>query len=149
MAGVKIEIENQQSLSDLMQRAVELSSDQTLLFQDIGEYLLLSHNERWDQQISPQGTPWLPLSPAYLASEAKQKSRGGSKILVFGGYLKNLNYRATDKSLKVGTPMVYGATHQFGDDARGIPARPFLGISKEDENEIGRLIGKQLERLMK
>lgn len=45
-----------------------------------------------------------------------------------------INYRLDGQALLVGSPLIYASTHQFG---RGnIPARPFLGISKADENVI-------------
>ena len=54
----------------------------------------------------------------------------------------------------VGSPSIYAGTHQFGAEkgafgatSRGdpipwgnIPARPFLGLSGDDETEIGNLI---------
>ena len=38
------------------------------------------------------------------------------------------------EALLLGTPAVYGATHQFGRD--NIPARPFLGVSAADADDI-------------
>lgn len=103
---------------------------------DIGESLLLSHEDRWDKQVSPDGQAWLPLSPAYQ----KAKPQNKDKILVLRGYLKNLHYQVKSNGLELGTDKMYAATQQFGDPARNIPARPFLGISQDDEdNMIGIL----------
>ena len=45
-----------------------------------------------------------------------------------------LAYQVGADWVEVGSPLVYGATHQFG---RGpIPARPYLGLSADDEVDI-------------
>ena len=42
-------------------------------------------------------------------------------------------------SVEVGSNLVYAATHQFGDPDRRIPARPYLGLSADDERDIEAL----------
>ena len=104
---------------------------------DIGEYLMLAHEERFDAQESPEGEPWAPLSERYRA----RKPRNRDKILVLDDVLAStLRYQAEADSLLFGTDRVYGATHQFGREEAGIPARPFLGLSSRDEDEAARLI---------
>ena len=39
-----------------------------------------------------------------------------------------------------GAPMIYGATHQPGNPRCRIPARPYPGISRDDEKEIIAII---------
>jgi len=136
-AVVKIKIEGQErveaALSGLARRAAHLRP--TLA--DIGEYLMLAHQERFDVQESPEGEPWAPLSERYLA----RKKRNRDKILVLDDVLAGtLRYQTTASSLLFGTDRIYGATHQFGRDEAGIPARPFLGLSSSDEDEAARLI---------
>lgn len=56
----------------------------------------------------------------------------------------------------VGSPEIYAATHQFGRLARpgqglpfgaaAIPARPFIGLSDEDEAEILDIVEDRLRR---
>lgn len=147
MAGVniKLELRNPEILIEALERIKERSQDMSVVFADIGEYLLLSHDDRWKSEQSPNGTRWLPLSESYANSQRKLKSRGRDKILTFGGYLRSLNYQATPNSLRLGTPMIYGATHQFGDNSRHIPARPFLGFSKEDEVRIMEILSDYLK----
>lgn len=38
----------------------------------------------------------------------------------------------------LGTNLVYAATHHFGDERRGIPVRPFLGVTDEERSAIIR-----------
>ncbi len=111
------------------------------VFADIGESLLPAHDERFKAQESPEGDPWAPLSERYQARKKRNKNR----ILVLDDLLGGtLRYQPSAASLVFGTDRVYGATHQFGRDEANIPARPFLGVSTEDENEIVRLIGEHL-----
>lgn len=46
-----------------------------------------------------------------------------------------------------GPSSVYAATHQFGDESRNIPARPFLMVQEEDWRKFKEEIKWWLERL--
>jgi phage gpG-like protein len=142
MAGVNIEIQGIEELGSLFRRVTAKIADKKTVFQDVGEYLLQSHEARWNQEVSPEGTPWAKLSPWYEKSERKMESRGAGKILIFGGYLKNLNYQVEPNGLRLGTPLLYGATHQLGDDSKNIPARPFIGASQADVDEMIRILNE-------
>ncbi|MCP4696534.1 MAG: phage virion morphogenesis protein [Gammaproteobacteria bacterium] len=114
-------------------------------YKDVGEYLLRVHHDRFKQQETPDGQSWetiAPLSEKYKNSPRKLASRrGADKILILKSYLdKELRYQATDDELLFGTDAPYGATHQFGDEGRNIPARPYLGLSKDDEEEIRHIM---------
>ncbi|WP_241085742.1 phage virion morphogenesis protein [Candidatus Vondammii sp. HM_W22] len=64
----------------------------------------------------------------------------GKRILVESGALRD--------SLEFGTDRKYGATHQLGDQERGIPARPFLGIDDQDRDEILAILQRHLEEAL-
>jgi phage virion morphogenesis protein len=72
-------------------------------------------------------------------------------LLVGRGDLRDSiqNYTSGD-TIRVGTNLVYGAIHQFGSNGAegGIPARPWLGLSREDEREITDLVIGRLEDLL-
>lgn len=57
--------------------------------------------------------------------------------------------QADKDSLRIGTPLVYGATHQFGDPRRSIPARPFLGLSTDDKTELVAILNDWLTRAIR
>lgn len=99
---------------------------------DLGESLLVSHRARYVREISPDGVPWKSLSPGY----AKRKKKNSDKILVLDGWLRQLNYAAGKTELRIGTDRKYGATHQFGDSRRNIPARPFLGLDEAERADV-------------
>ncbi|MCC8998035.1 MAG: phage virion morphogenesis protein [Candidatus Contendobacter sp.] len=43
---------------------------------------------------------------------------------------------------------MYGATHQFGNPNLNIPARPFLGLSQSDEQELLDILNDHLNRAL-
>lgn len=107
------------------------------LFLAIGEVLRKSTKARFSKQQAPDGSPWQPLSPQYAAY--KRKRGYGKKILKMRGYLRGIpTVQATDASVSIGSNRIYAAMHQYGGRTRfgQIPARPYLGISDEDEQAI-------------
>ncbi len=143
MAGTKINIEAEglDEIRQALERLQRAAGHLTPVFRDIGEDLLAAHDERFRRQESPEGDPWAPLSEKYRA----RKKRNKNKILVLDDLLGGtLRYQATAGSLVFGTDRVYGATHQFGRDKANIAARPFLGLSSDDERRVLELIGEHL-----
>jgi len=135
-------------------------------FKSIGEHLLLSTENRFVTSTDPDGNKWAPLKvrtyhQAYMAGNDGRKNKRKThtkqgkmtaafqrylerkKILIGSGQLKDsIAPRATNTGLIVGTPKKYAAVHQLGGPAGRknkqfkMPARPFLGISKQDEVDI-------------
>lgn len=106
---------------------------------DIGEYLQLSHREHFDNQQGPDGQSWQTLSPNYL----KQKPKNAHQILRLNDIMRDtLAYHVDPDELVFGSNMEYAAIHQFGGTSdmkpqlAAIPARPFLGLSNQDEQEV-------------
>ena len=125
-----IEIDDRQAaraLAELRRRGEGMEP----ALRSIGELLLNSARARFDSQTSPDGEPWTPLKPRTLA----RKKRNRDKILTEEGRLRGtLAYQVGDGWVEVGSPLVYGTTHQFGRGA--IPARPYLGLSSEDAADV-------------
>jgi phage virion morphogenesis protein len=142
MAGVGVSVDVQdRELGQLLARLHRQSADLSEPFADIGEYLLQAHDDRFAAQESPDGTPWAPLSPGYLARKPKNQD----KILVLDGILADtLGYNADPTELTFGTNRIYGATHHFGDPERGIPERPWLGLSDDDQAEVLDILSDHL-----
>ncbi len=154
MAGatLDVQVEDSQVGAQLAELVARLGDIRTPL-QDIAEYLLQSTDARFRQQVGPDGTPWAPLSPTTLARKR------GSRILRDSGTLQDtLRYQVSDNELALGTDRPYGAVHQFGQaqgksgkTSRGspipwgdIPARPYLGLSSEDETEVLQIVADYL-----
>lgn len=139
MAGVTVKFDDREVRAAL-DALVERMNDAETMFADIGEYLLRSHDDRFEAQAAPDGTPWEPLSPRYRA----RKRRNADKILQLEGNLRDLVYDVSRDGLELGTNRIYGATQQFGRPEAGIPARPFLGLSADDEAEIVEIVQDHL-----
>ncbi|MDE0714088.1 MAG: phage virion morphogenesis protein [Gammaproteobacteria bacterium] len=153
MAGARIRIDVL-GIGNASRRLGALSAagrDLRSVFEDIGEYLVRTTKDRFRTQTDPDGVPWKPLSLNYR----EQKKRNKDKILTLDGFLHGtINFRASSQEVLVGSPLVYAGTHQFGapegsfgTTSRGrpipwgeIPARPFLGLSGDDRDEVEGIV---------
>ncbi len=101
---------------------------------------------RFETEKDPEGKAWKP-------------NKRGGKILTLHGYLcGSIIGQATKDYAEVGSAMIYAAIHQYGGTIKAkvqnflkfkigerwaskkavtIPARPYLGMSKQDETNIG------------
>ena len=131
--------------------------DKAGLMNAIAEGLRTSTVERFGKEESPEGKKWVPSIRA---------QKQGGKTLISSGQLKtSIKAESDSTGAAVGTNLIYAATHQFGDERTirakkskylrfqigdkwvsvpsvrvSIPARPFLGISPEDEEEIREIL---------
>lgn len=147
MAGARItlELDSGAARAALDGLVGQLDDDgRTLLLEDIGEYLLRATRDRAGQQVDPDGAPWAALSPRYAARKAKL--RPGVPLLKFDYHMlgDQLSSQVDQDTLLVGTNAPYGARQQFGGG--GIPARPWLGLSAEDEQEVAQLALDHLQK---
>ena len=136
MAGIHITVDTS-SWAPLQRRLQGLADlDTSTLMPRLGEYLKGSTQERFASQSAPDGTAWQALQPRTL----KRKKYNKDKVLTLHGFLrKNLRYQILDKTtVQIGSHLEYAATHQYGRAA--IPARPFLGLSSQDHQEIRAII---------
>ena len=145
MAGAHITLDFDSSdVSQALVRLIRFGDDgRTEALLAIGEYLMDSHDARFAAQISPEGDPWEPLDPRY--KKRKDRERPGAGILVFDNILRGgLRYQVENSELFFGTDRPYGAAQHFGTD--DIPARPWLGLTAEDEEEALAILGDRLEK---
>ncbi len=144
MAGVTLDLDvDDKDLRKYPQRLDQRLGDLAPVFTDMGEHLLISHADRWTDEETPGGDSWAALDPDYEARKDKKRPNAG--ILTFDGFLQDLAYNADADGLDFGTNRIQGATHQFGDDDRGIPQREWLGISDDDREELLEIAREWLE----
>ena len=153
MSGVTLTVEalGIEEVESRLRRLMLAGQDLTPAMNDIGEHLLRTTRDRFDSEEAPDGLPWKPLSESTKA----RKRRNADKILTLDGYLRGgLVYRSTAHSVEVGTPSIYGGTHQFGAEkgsfgstATGtpipwgaIPERPVFGVSDADSDEMTDIV---------
>ncbi|MEO1974800.1 MAG: phage virion morphogenesis protein [Paracoccaceae bacterium] len=157
------------TLTAALSRLSGALTDTTPLMQDIGEYMVKSTNDNFASGTDPDGRPWAPRSQATLDAYAARKDKPGPRPLI--GATKSLSstisYEAGEEEVLWGSNMIYAAVQQFGAEAGefgarmgtnkkgrsffmpipwgNIPARPFLGVGKDDETGIIEIIEEYLE----
>lgn len=146
---ITLEIKNDQ-ITPALQRIDAAMGNPLELFQDLGKYLVESTLQRFPTGRAPDGSVWAPKSPTTLAAYGARKTNRLDTRPLFGpsGLLsQNIFSQAFPDRVEWGSDRVYAAVQQFGagkgafgQTSRGgpipwgnIPARPFLGISAEDE----------------
>lgn len=124
----------------------------------IAEALRTGTVERFEQEQGPGGESW----PRSIRASAD----GGLTLTRTGQLKSSIHARSGAAGAEVGTNLVYAATHQFGASGRtirakkkpflkfqaggrwirkkqvtvNIPARPFLGVSDGDRQEIESIV---------
>lgn len=149
--SVSLEIRATGNAVAALAKADERLADLTPLHAEIGASLLASTQQRFQDGKAPDGGPW-PASVRALLT--------GGKTLVDTAFLsRSITHQADPQAARVGTNAIYAAIHQTGGTIRAktakglrfrpaggdglvvvksvrIPARPFLGVSAEDEREV-------------
>lgn len=129
--------------------AAKRLSERRLLMDGIGEMMVSSTLQRFEDEKGPDGKAWKPSIRATPSegSGKKIKGRKGGKTLTDTARLrKSIEHRATGDEVMVGSNVAYARIHQRGGRAgRGLsvdlPARPYLGVSKQDAEDIREMVG--------
>ena len=163
MSSINLKVEG--DVQRLMKRLGRIASvDKAGINNAIAEGLRTSTIERFQAEKSPEGKKW--------KQSIRAREEGGKTLIKSAALRSSIRSEASAEGLAVGTNDIRAATHQFGDtriikakrkkalrfriNGRWvskkevkvtIPARPFLGVSEEDEEEIKKLLGKALEEV--
>lgn len=103
------------------------------LLAEIGSELVRSTQDRFVDQEDPDGVPWVDLAP-----ETWARKRTDRILVEYGDLRGGISFDPTDDYVDVIADREYAAIHQFGGTPEmapgpaAIPARPFLGIGRED-----------------
>ena len=170
--SISLTVDNQEVLDVLGRLADRFSpADLSPVMQEIGESLAESTQQRFSTSTGPDGKRWAPLaqstvlarlgkiSGAYAKKSGKLSSKGGGAVmgmrpLVETGILQDtIRYQLIDggAGVEIGTNRFAGewdagaAVHQFGSRDGLIPARPFLGLSGDDQAEVLDILGRFLD----
>lgn len=144
MTGVRVTI-NSRDIAEIQAAfgtLAGLGRDPSPALKALGPLLVASTRNRIVAEQTPQDTPF-----AALSAKTKKHKRGAGILrerAMRGGLFGSLTSQVDDARLRLGTNKVYAATHQFGRDA--IPARPFLGFSKADQQQIAEVFADFVRR---
>ncbi len=134
----------------------------TGLHKEIGEELVASTQLRFREETAPDSTKW-PQS-------IRAREEGGQTLSDTRRLRNSITAAARPDRVEVGTNDKRAAVHQFGAVIRpkrakalrfrvgkrwatkqevSIPARPFLGVSDDDEQAIKEIIQERIGELLK
>lgn len=130
----------------MFQRIREWGANARPVLNEIGSILEDSSRKRFETERAPDGTPWAPLSEKYKAWKAKKGLMTGILKARRGDLAVSPKWDppAAD-SVTVTAYDRRAVFHQFGT-RRGIPARPFLGVSEEDREDIMDAVRRFMQR---
>nr|WP_276602563.1 phage virion morphogenesis protein [Nannocystis pusilla] len=116
-----------------------------LLFEAVGSELESQTRRRLsDEKEAPDGSEWHEWSTAYAASRPPK----GGLLELDGDLIDSIEYSAATEEVVVGSGIVYARRHQLGDEDAGIPARPYIGLSKANVADVLALVFDFLEEEM-
>lgn len=145
---------------EVIKKLAQVSSDSTRrqILDDFGSYLMSETQGRFETETGPDGEAW---EESYRAKEE------GGKTLTDSGILRDsITYENDADRLEVGSAMIYAAIHQYGGeivpksagqlafriggrliltDKVEMPARPYLGFTDADEDELLAIINDNWE----
>lgn len=137
-------------ITPMLGRVSAALGDMTPVMQDIAELWLVSTQDRMLKGETPEGTRFAPRSPVTLARYAAMGFSFGGPLNLTGEMRGQLATEAGADFARIGSNAIQSAVMQdgaskgaFGTTSRGgsipwgnIPARPFLGVSEDDQVNI-------------
>lgn len=137
MSGITLTVKiKDKTVRRLFARLEQRTGNPRPVLASIGEYIVRRTDEHFAAEQDPWGHPWKALSPRTLERKRHYK------ILTESSNLRSrVVYQVGVGFVEIGTNVIYGAIHQLGGKAgKGrkvtIPARPFLGVNDDDEQEF-------------
>jgi phage gpG-like protein len=148
----------------------KLKERRRAVLEAVGEALVSGTAKRFEKGVGPDGKAWEPSGRAWRAGlghaarkkTAKRKGRRfkaasgawGKTLLDTGRLRTSISAKTAGNEVFVGSNLEYARIHQLGGKAgRGrktaLPARPYLGISEEDKEEVAGIIGDYLKEAFK
>lgn len=127
-------------------------NDLTPLMRNIAIRLHESTLARLQQGEQPDGKPFEPLSPNYVRMTASGRELPRPyQILVHTGKLRQgilPNWTKDMARISAGNneSRSYAARHQVGAPADRLPARPFIGLSEKDLEDITTLTNQFIDQ---
>lgn len=140
---------------------------------EIGEALQESTKQRFATSTAPDGTRWAPNAQAtfesylnrhdgrasFMRKDGRINKKGAAvlankrPLIDTGGLSESIRWQPVTGGVEIGTNRFSAAedgwdggaaVHQFGNRKGTIPARPFLGVSAEDEVEVLEIVERHL-----
>ena len=161
MSSIKVEVDG--NVNELIAKLNKMTNiDKRGVMTAIAEGLRTSTVERFDAQETPNGKKWTP--------SIRVREQGGKTLTHTAKLKTSIKSQVNSEGLAVGTNDIRAASLQFGDDRTirakngkylkfkiagqwrnveqvkiHIPKRPFIGVSKDDEEDIKDILNQVVE----
>jgi phage virion morphogenesis protein len=140
MAGTALQIDLQ-AMETVRRRIQALgSTDLSPLVADIAATVESQTRRRLGKEKrAPDGSAWAPWSEGYRGRRMLERS---------GALIDSIHHKLYGDQAEVGSNLVYAAIHQFGgaEVGKAIPARPYLGLSDDNMDELAETVDAWIER---
>ncbi|PPD36792.1 MAG: phage virion morphogenesis protein [Methylomonas sp.] len=117
-------------------------------FEEIGEELVDSTKNRFVTHTAPDGSQWDSNSPVTIFLKGADNPLTGETLSL----QRQITSQIDGDELQIGSTLLYAAIQQFGGTKAefphlwgDIPARPFLGLSSEDEIIVLEILSSYIE----
>lgn len=163
---VRINIDGLEQAQRQLLRIIERGGNLSPVFSDMGEHMVNSTHDNFENSTTPDGEPWAANSEATFASmlgasdtnqSGRLNRRGSNRVaskqplIMNHTLMQSIHYEAASAAVTIGTNLVYGAMMHFGGSKADyphlwgdIPARNYLGASAADETILTDLIANHL-----
>jgi len=154
VAELRIETEGTRAIEQRMAQLIVRFEDLTPLTEAMGVYLESATIDRFDTETAPDGNRW--------EQSIRAREEGGKTLTDSAQLRSSITSEADASSTAVGTNKIYAGVHQDGAtitakssprltfqlpgglgfrsvESVEVPARPFLGLSRDDEIELHAL----------
>lgn len=151
--GVRINIPDDSAVLSALSQLALSGSDKTALLDEIGINLVENARLRFIDQTDPDGNPW--------KQSARAAAQGGETLRDTGRLMNSITHSVGSDFVEYGTNVAYAMPLHFGAEIRAVnapylkfkiagrwanvkevtlPARPFIGLSTEDEQLVVDII---------
>lgn len=138
MSGIKLDFKIDDLVAQNALQSIEKFNAYSM-FDEIGQYLTSEATQRFKDSVDPEGNTW--------EISERAKTEGGKTLVDFAHLRDSLTHFAyiDGTGVEQGSDMIYAAIHQFGGEtgrnkATTLVARPFLGITDDDDSEINAIV---------
>ena len=97
-----------------------------------------------EEKTGPDGEAWAEWSERY----ARTRHGGQSLLQGEGDLLDSIQYLVSGDTVEIGSNLIYAGVQQEGYAKKNLPARPYLGLSPENEAELDLLIADMVQGLI-
>ena len=152
---------NGEASRSALSRAMRELEDMTPIYQDVAAHLIDAHKQRFLRGVDPDGNPWAPKKQSTLDRYRRLGYGNLRRPLIGPGMAlsRQIASFVSANGVVIGAALIYSRVMQegaakgaLGTDSRGnpipwgaIPARPWLGLSEENERAIVEIVDEHLD----